>query len=86
VAVNLAVALAEAGQRVGLLDGDIHGPNVPLMLGLKDEQPFAFGEQIFPPSAYGLKVMSMACWFLPKRRSSGAGRCCTRPSANCCGM
>jgi ATP-binding protein involved in chromosome partitioning len=47
------------GQRIGLLDGDIHGPNVPLMLGITDEQPFAFGEQIFPPSAYGLKVMSM---------------------------
>jgi ATP-binding protein involved in chromosome partitioning len=59
VAVNLAVALAQMGQRVGLLDGDIHGPNVPLMLGLTDEQPFAFGQQIFPPSAYGLKVMSM---------------------------
>jgi ATP-binding protein involved in chromosome partitioning len=59
MAVNLAVALAQAGQRVGLLDGDIHGPNVPLMLGIRDEQPFALGEQIFPPSAYGLKVMSM---------------------------
>jgi ATP-binding protein involved in chromosome partitioning len=59
VAVNLAVALAQIGRRVGLLDGDIHGPNVPLMLGITDEQPFAFGEQIFPPSAYGLKVMSM---------------------------
>jgi ATP-binding protein involved in chromosome partitioning len=59
VAVNLAVALAQMGRRVGLLDGDIHGPNVPLMLGITDEQPFAFGEQIFPPSAYGLMVMSM---------------------------
>lgn len=59
VAVNLAVALVQMGQRIGLLDGDIHGPNVPLMLGITDEQPFAFGEQIFPPSAYGLKVMSM---------------------------
>jgi ATP-binding protein involved in chromosome partitioning len=59
VAVNLAVALAQMGQRVGLLDGDIHGPNIPLMLGISEEQPFAFGEQIFPPSAYGLKVMSM---------------------------
>lgn len=66
VAVNLAVALAQAGQRVGLLDGDIHGPNVPLMLGLKDEQPFAFGEQIFPPSAYGLKVMSMGLLVPPE--------------------
>jgi ATP-binding protein involved in chromosome partitioning len=59
VAVNLAVALAQMGQRIGLLDGDIHGPNVPLMLGITDQQPFAFGEQIFPPNAYGVKVMSM---------------------------
>jgi ATP-binding protein involved in chromosome partitioning len=59
VAVNLAVALAQIGQRVGLLDGDIHGPNVPLMMGLSDEQPFAFGDQIFPPAAHGVAVMSM---------------------------
>jgi len=59
VAVNLAVALAQMGRRVGLLDGDIHGPNVPLMMGIPDEQPFAFGEQIFPPDAHGIKVMSM---------------------------
>ncbi len=59
VAVNLAVALAQMGQRVGLLDGDIHGPNVPLMMGLPDEQPFAFGDQIFPPAAHGVTVMSM---------------------------
>ncbi len=59
VAVNLAVALAQQGWRVGLLDGDIHGPNVPLMLGIADEQPFAFGDQIFPPVAHGVTVMSM---------------------------
>lgn len=59
VAVNLAVALAGLGERVGLLDGDIHGPNVPLMLGLNGEQPIAMGEQIFPLTAHGLKVMSM---------------------------
>lgn len=59
VAVNLAVALAQAGQRVGLLDGDIHGPNVPLMLGLAHEQPVALGDQIFPPQAHGVSVMSM---------------------------
>jgi ATP-binding protein involved in chromosome partitioning len=66
VAVNLAVALAQMGQRVGLLDGDIHGPNVPLMVGITDEQPFAFGEQIFPPSAYGMKVMSMGLLVPPE--------------------
>jgi ATP-binding protein involved in chromosome partitioning len=59
VAINLAVALGQMGHRVGLLDGDIHGPSVPLMMGISDEQPFAFGEQIFPPQAHGITVMSM---------------------------
>jgi ATP-binding protein involved in chromosome partitioning len=59
VAVNLAVALAQNGHRVGLLDADIHGPNVPLMLGISDERPIAFGDRIFPPNAHGITVMSM---------------------------
>ncbi len=59
VAVNLAVALAQQGKRVGLLDGDIHGPNVPLMMGIPSERPIAFGDQIYPPSAHGVTVMSM---------------------------
>jgi ATP-binding protein involved in chromosome partitioning len=59
VAVNLAVTLAQMGQRVGLLDGDIHGPNVPLMMGIPEEQPVAFGDRIFPPQAHGVTVMSM---------------------------
>ncbi len=59
IAVNLAVALAGMNKRVGLLDGDIHGPNVPLMMGIPEEQPFSFGNQIFPPDAYGVRVMSM---------------------------
>ncbi len=59
IAVNLAVALAQLNRRVGLLDGDIHGPNVPLMLGIPEEQLFSFGTQIFPPNAYGVRVMSM---------------------------
>lgn len=59
VAVNLAVALAQLRQRVGLLDADIHGPNIPLMMGIPEEKPFAFGDQIFPPSAHGVTVMSM---------------------------
>ncbi len=59
VAVNLAVALAQLGQRVGLLDGDLHGPNVPLMMGMVAEQPLAFGDQIFPPTAHGVTTMSM---------------------------
>jgi ATP-binding protein involved in chromosome partitioning len=66
VSVNLAAGLAQKGQRVGLLDGDIHGPNIPLMMGIPDEQPLAFGEQIFPPSAHGVTVMSMGFMVPPE--------------------
>jgi ATP-binding protein involved in chromosome partitioning len=65
IAVNLAVALGQTGQRVGLLDADIHGPNVPLMMGIPDEQPFAFGDRIFPPQAHGVTVMSMGLLLPP---------------------
>ncbi len=59
VAVNLSVAFAQMGRRVGLLDGDIHGPNVPMMMGIPSESPIAFGETIFPIQAHGISVMSM---------------------------
>jgi ATP-binding protein involved in chromosome partitioning len=58
VAVNLAVALARCGSRVGLLDGDIYGPNVPLMLGL-NTQLTTDGKQIVPAEKYGLQVVSI---------------------------
>jgi ATP-binding protein involved in chromosome partitioning len=59
VAVNLALALNRMGSRVGLLDADVYGPNVPLMLGT-DEQPRALGDRrIIPVVAYDLKVISM---------------------------
>ncbi|MFY9675242.1 MAG: Mrp/NBP35 family ATP-binding protein [Terriglobales bacterium] len=59
LAVNLALALSQMGNRVGLLDGDVYGPNVPLMLGTS-EQPKVQGEgQIVPISAHGLKVISV---------------------------
>ena len=59
VAVNLALALARLNSRVGLLDADIYGPNVPLMLGTT-EQPRAIDEQtILPIEAQGLKMISM---------------------------
>jgi ATP-binding protein involved in chromosome partitioning len=58
VAVNLAAALAAAGYRVGLLDTDVYGPNVPLMVGLS-EQPQLVGQKIVPLEAHGIKVMSM---------------------------
>src|SRR5580704_8751568 len=59
VAVNLAIALERMGAAVGLLDADVFGPNVPLMLGT-EEQPQAISEkQILPVEAYGLRVISM---------------------------
>jgi ATP-binding protein involved in chromosome partitioning len=59
VAVNLAIALKNMGHAVGLLDADVYGPNVPLMLGT-NEQPRAIDERtIIPVEAYGLKMISM---------------------------
>src|SRR5208283_5082376 len=59
VAVNLALALKRLGASVGLLDADVYGPNVPIMLGT-DEQPQALSErQILPVQAQGLKMISM---------------------------
>ncbi len=59
VAVNLALALANGGAAVGVLDADVYGPNVPLMLGTQ-EQPHAVSErEILPVEAQGVKVISM---------------------------
>jgi ATP-binding protein involved in chromosome partitioning len=58
VAVNLAIALVKAGSRVGILDGDIYGPNVPIMLGLKT-QLTNDGDKIVPAEKFGLQVISM---------------------------
>src|SRR4029078_5498144 len=59
VAVNLALALAKCGGRVGILDGDIYGPNVPIMLGLSATQLTTDGRQTVPAEKYGLQVVSM---------------------------
>ena len=58
VAVNLALALARCGSRVGILDGDIYGPNVPIMLGLQT-QLSTDGQRIVPAEKYGLQVVSV---------------------------
>ncbi len=58
VAVNLAVALAAQGARVGLLDADIYGPSLPRMLGLA-RRPEARGDRLLPLEAWGLKAMSI---------------------------
>ncbi|MBD9525924.1 MULTISPECIES: Mrp/NBP35 family ATP-binding protein [Paracoccus] len=56
---NLAVALARAGRRVGLLDADIYGPSQPRMLGLTGQRPTSEGDMIQPLHAHGVTVMSL---------------------------
>src|SRR5580700_8632542 len=58
VAVNLAIAMARLGHKTGLLDADVYGPNVPLMMGT-NQAPQAIGERIQPLQNYGVKLMSM---------------------------
>jgi len=62
VAVNLALALASSGARVGLLDADIYGPNVPLMMGIK-ERPEVKENIIIPPVSHGVKVASLGFFY-----------------------
>src|SRR5438045_3738699 len=58
LAVNLAIALARLGHKTGLLDADVYGPNVPLMMGT-NQAPAAIGERIQPLQNFGVKLMSM---------------------------
>ncbi len=58
VAVNLAIALAGLGHKVGLMDADVYGPNVPLMMGI-NRTPLAQGERIQPLENFGVRLMSM---------------------------
>src|SRR5437870_1875362 len=60
VAVNVAVALALDGARVGLMDADVYGPNVPIMLGASEARPEVDLNKLIPIEAYGVKLMSMA--------------------------
>ena len=62
VSVNLALSLAKTGAKVGLLDADIYGPSVPLMLGLK-AQPEVVNNKIQPPEVAGVKVISMGFFY-----------------------
>jgi len=59
VAVNLAVGLAQCGAKVGLLDADIYGPNVPMMMGVHSLPPTPHDKGIQPAQAFGVKVMSI---------------------------
>lgn len=64
VAVNLAVALAQTGASVGLLDADIYGPNIPQMLGVTHMPP-PQGQKLTPARAYGIQLMSMGFMLQP---------------------
>ena len=63
VAANLAIALARANQRVGLIDADIYGPSVPMMFGVEDERPACFEKEgktvMVPVEKYGIKLLSI---------------------------
>lgn len=59
VSVNLAVALAQSGASVGLMDADVYGPSVPLMMGCGDERPWTQDSKIIPIERYGIKMMSL---------------------------
>jgi ATP-binding protein involved in chromosome partitioning len=59
VATNLAIALAQDGARVGLLDADVYGPSAPIMLNLKNQQPMVQDGKMVPLEAHGIKVISV---------------------------
>jgi ATP-binding protein involved in chromosome partitioning len=59
VAVNLACALKQSGGQVGLLDCDIYGPSIPLMMGVHQRPTISANEKMVPPSNHGVKLMSM---------------------------
>lgn len=66
VAVNLAVALAQSGARVGLLDADIYGPNVPMMMGVSG-MPRGRNDKMLPLESYGVEMMSMGFLVAPNQ-------------------
>jgi ATP-binding protein involved in chromosome partitioning len=71
VSVNLAVALAQQGLRVGLMDADVYGPNIPMMMGINSPPP-VIGDRIQPLSAHGVKLMSLG--FLIEREQPAIWR------------
>ena len=66
VSVNLAVAMAQTGTKVGLLDADIYGPNIPMMMGVS-KPPDQIDGKIAPAESHGVKLISMG--FLRKRKT-----------------
>lgn len=77
VAVNLAIALARTGAKVGLVDADIYGPSIPIMLGVQDEEVYGHqeGEKTYmlPVERYGLKLMSVGFFVGPEKAMAWRG-------------
>ena len=63
--VNLAVSLARKGARVGLMDADVYGPNIPQMLGFHGQPQVGDDKKIIPPEAHGIKIISMGMLVAP---------------------
>lgn len=57
--VNLAIALAQTGAKVGVMDADVYGPSIPLMMGAQDEKPYTRGNKIIPIQRFGIQLMSL---------------------------
>ncbi|CAB4628185.1 unannotated protein [freshwater metagenome] len=73
VAANLAVALAARGQKVGLLDADVHGFSIPGLLGIPDEKPTKVEDMILPPRAFDVGVISIGMFVDPHTPVSWRG-------------
>jgi ATP-binding protein involved in chromosome partitioning len=88
VAVNIALALSQCGSKVGIIDGDIYGPNVPLMLGRRPSSP-RMARRSSPPKSSACRSSRWPFSQATTRQSSGGDRCCTvlcsSSSARCAG-
>jgi ATP-binding protein involved in chromosome partitioning len=73
LAANLAVAFAQAGTEVGLVDADIHGPSVPVLMGTGAERPTAVGDKLQPISAHGVKLLSLGMIVAPDKAVAWRG-------------
>ncbi|MES2136417.1 MAG: Mrp/NBP35 family ATP-binding protein, partial [Pseudomonadota bacterium] len=81
VSANLAVALARAGKKVGLIDADVYGPSQPTLLGTH-AKPEAEGEQLIPVEAHGIKFLSLGQLVSPGRALAWRGPMATGALAN----
>ena len=81
VAANLAVALAKAGKKIGLIDADVYGPSQPTLLG-SHEKPTAENEKLIPVEAHGVKFLSLGQLMAPGHALAWRGPMATGALAN----